>query len=108
VRAKRSPDAAASPKLTINLIELPGLSQRPGRGPGRHLSGDRPVFGYGRAERRQGRREAHHARVGRDLEVGGIDHVVTVAPHTAKIEGSSVLRWIADGSADAACIGEAV
>ena len=47
-----------------------------------------PCFGYGGADRRHGRREPIMARMVADLlEVVGIDHVVTVDPHTAQIEG---------------------
>jgi ribose-phosphate pyrophosphokinase len=55
---------------------------REARGAGR-ITAIVPFFGYGRADRRHGRREPIMARVVADLRQGlGIDHVVTVDLHT--------------------------
>ena|ERR1700761_3794670 len=49
---------------------------------------DRAFFGYGRADKRHGRREPIMARVVANLlEVVGISHIVTVDLHTPQIEG---------------------
>jgi ribose-phosphate pyrophosphokinase len=77
-----------SPPTNDHLIELLALADACRRAGAARIMAIVPFFGYGRADRRHGRREPIMARVVADLlEVVGIDHVVTVDPHTAQIEG---------------------
>ena len=77
-----------SPPTNDHLIELLALADACRRAGAARSIAIVPFFGYGRADRRHGRREPIMARVIADLlEVVGIDHVVTVDPHTAQIEG---------------------
>jgi ribose-phosphate pyrophosphokinase len=77
-----------SPPTNDHLIELLTLADACRRAGAARILATVPFFGYGRADRRHGRREPIMARVIADLlEVVGIDHVVTVDPHTARIEG---------------------
>jgi ribose-phosphate pyrophosphokinase len=77
-----------SPPTNDHLLELLALADACRRAGAARIMAIVPFFGYGRADRRHGRREPIMARVVADLlEVVGIDHVVTVDPHTAQIEG---------------------
>jgi ribose-phosphate pyrophosphokinase len=77
-----------SPPTNDHLIELLALADACRRAGAARIIAIVPFFGYGRADRRHGRREPILPRVIADLlEVVGIDHVVTVDPHTAQIEG---------------------
>jgi ribose-phosphate pyrophosphokinase len=77
-----------SPPTNDHLIELLALADACRRSGAARITAIVPFFGYGRADRRHGRREPIMARVVADLlEVVGIDHAVTVDPHTAQIEG---------------------
>jgi ribose phosphate pyrophosphokinase-like protein len=95
-----------SPPTNDHLIELLALADACRRAGAARSIAIVPFFGYGRVDRRHGRREPIMARMVADLlKVVGIDHVVTVDPHTAQIEGffsmprSIVLRpcrWSSD------------
>src|SRR3981081_3924968 len=77
-----------SPPANEHLIELLALADASRRAGATRITAIVPYFGYGRADRRHGAREPIMARMVADLlEVVGIDHVVTVDPHTAQIEG---------------------
>ena len=77
-----------SPPANEHLIELLALADASRRAGAIRITAIVPYFGYGRADRRHGAREPIMARMVADLlEVVGIDHVVTVDPHTAQIEG---------------------
>lgn len=77
-----------SPPVNDHLIELLALADACRRAGAARISAIVPFFGYGRADKRDGRREPIIARVVADLlEVVGIDHIVTVDLHTPQIEG---------------------
>jgi ribose-phosphate pyrophosphokinase len=77
-----------SPPTNDHLIELLALADACRRAGAARIIAVVPFLGYGRADRRHRRREPIMARVIADLlEIVGIDHVVTVDPHTAQIEG---------------------
>jgi ribose-phosphate pyrophosphokinase len=84
VRPRGLPDAADLATDNDHLIELLALADACRRAGAARIIAIVPFFGYGRADRRHGRRELIMARVIADLlEVVGIDRVVTVDPHTA-------------------------
>jgi ribose-phosphate pyrophosphokinase len=77
-----------SPPVNDHLIELLALADACRRAGAARISAIVPFFGYGRADKRHGRREPIMARVVADLlEVVGIGHIVTVDLHTPQIEG---------------------
>jgi ribose-phosphate pyrophosphokinase len=77
-----------SPPADDHLIELLAVADARRRAGAARIAAVVPFFGYGRSDNRHGRREPIMARMVADfLEVVGIDHVVTVDPHTAQIEG---------------------
>jgi ribose-phosphate pyrophosphokinase len=77
-----------SPPTNDHLIELFALADACHRAGSARIIAIVPFFGYGRADRRHGRREPIMARVVADLlEAVAIDHVVMVDPHTAQTEG---------------------
>jgi ribose-phosphate pyrophosphokinase len=77
-----------APPVNDHLIELLALADACRRAAAARLTALVPYFGYGRADRRSGRREPITGRVVADLlEVVGIQHVITVDLHTPQIEG---------------------
>jgi ribose-phosphate pyrophosphokinase len=77
-----------SPPTNDHLIELLALADACRRAGAARITAIVPFFGYGRADRRHGRREPIMARMVADLlEAVGITHIVTVDPHTSQIEG---------------------
>jgi ribose-phosphate pyrophosphokinase len=77
-----------SPPVNDHLVELLALADACRRAGAARISSIVPFFGYGRADKRHGRREPIMARVVADLlEVVGISQVVTVDLHTPQIEG---------------------
>jgi ribose-phosphate pyrophosphokinase len=71
-----------------HLVELLALADACRRAGAARISAVVPFFGYGRADKRHGRREPIMARVVADLlQIVGIGHVVTVDLHTPQIEG---------------------
>ena len=77
-----------SPPADDHLIELLALADACRRAGAARIVAVVPFFGYGRSDKRHGRREPIMARMVADfLEVAGVDHVVTVDPHTPQIEG---------------------
>ena len=77
-----------SPPTNDHLIELLALADACRRAGAARITAIVPFFGYGRADRRHGRREPIMARMVADLlEAVGITHIVTVDPHTPQIEG---------------------
>jgi ribose-phosphate pyrophosphokinase len=77
-----------APQVNDKLVELLALADASRRAGAAHVTAIVPYFGYGRADRRNGRRGPIMARVIADLlQVVGIGHVVTVDPHTPQIEG---------------------
>jgi ribose-phosphate pyrophosphokinase len=78
-----------SPPVNDHLIELLALADACRRAGAARISAIVPFFGYGRADKRHGRREPIMARVVADLlEVVGIDHIVTVDLHTPQTRAS--------------------
>jgi ribose-phosphate pyrophosphokinase len=76
-----------SPPANDHLIGLLALADASCRAGAARITVIVPYFGYGRADRRHGAREPIMARMVTDLlEVVGVDHVVTVDPHTVQIE----------------------
>jgi ribose-phosphate pyrophosphokinase len=77
-----------SPPVNDHLIELLALADACRRSGASRVSAIVPFFGYGRADKRNGRREPIMARVVADLlQVVGIRHIVTVDLHSPQIEG---------------------
>jgi ribose-phosphate pyrophosphokinase len=77
-----------SPPVNDHLMELLALADACRRAAAGHITAVVPYFGYGRADKRQGKREPITGRVVADLlETVGIGHVVTVDLHTPQIEG---------------------
>jgi ribose-phosphate pyrophosphokinase len=77
-----------SPPVNDHLIELLALADACRRAGAARITAIVPFFGYGRADKRHGRREPIMARVVADLlQVVGIGHVITVDLHTPQIEG---------------------
>lgn len=77
-----------SPPVNEHLVELLALADACRRAGAARMTAIVPFFGYGRADKRHGRREPIMARVVADLlEAVGISHIVTVDLHTPQIEG---------------------
>jgi hypothetical protein len=77
-----------SPPVNDHLVELLAMADACRRAAAASITAIVPYFGYGRADKRHGRREAITGRVVADLlQVVGISHVVTVDLHTPQIEG---------------------
>ena len=77
-----------SPPVNDHLVELLALADACRRAAAARITAIVPYFGYGRADKRHGRREPITGRVIADLlEAVGIGHVVTVDLHTPQIEG---------------------
>jgi ribose-phosphate pyrophosphokinase len=77
-----------APPVNDHLVELVALADACRRAGAGRISAIVPFFGYGRADKRLGRREPIMARVVADLmEVVGISHVITVDLRTPQIEG---------------------
>ena len=74
-----------------HLIELIALADACRRAGAARIAAVVPFFGYGRSDKRRGRRSPIMARTAADfagfLEVAGIDHVITVDPQAAQSEG---------------------
>ena len=77
-----------SPPVDQHLVELLAFVDACRRGAADRVTAIVPYFGYGRADKRVGRREPIMARVVADLlQSAGIDHLVAVDLHTPQIEG---------------------
>jgi ribose-phosphate pyrophosphokinase len=77
-----------SPPVNDHLVELLALADACRRSGASRVSAIVPFFGYGRADKRNGKREPIMARVVADLlQVVGIRHIVTVDLHSLQIEG---------------------
>jgi ribose-phosphate pyrophosphokinase len=77
-----------SPPVNDHLVELLALADACRRAAAARITAVVPYFGYGRADKRHGRREPIMGRVVADLlQAVGISHVVTVDLHTPQIEG---------------------
>ena len=77
-----------SPPVDNHLFELFALADACRRAAAARITAIVPYFGYGRADRRDGRPEPVMARVVADLlETVGVDAVMTVDLHTPQIEG---------------------
>jgi ribose-phosphate pyrophosphokinase len=79
---------STAPPVNDHLIELLALADACRRAVAARITAVMPYFGYGRADKRIGRREPIMARVVADLlQAVGVDHIVTVDLHTPQIEG---------------------
>ena len=79
---------STAPPVNDRLIELLALADACRRAVAARITAVMPYFGYGRADKRVGRRESIMARVVADLlQAVGVDHIVTVDLHTPQIEG---------------------
>jgi ribose-phosphate pyrophosphokinase len=79
---------STAPPVNDHLIELLALADACRRAVAARITAVMPYFGYGRADKRVGRREPIMARVVADLlQAVGVDHIVTVDLHTPQIEG---------------------
>jgi ribose-phosphate pyrophosphokinase len=79
---------STSPPVNDHLIELLALTDACRRAAATRITAIMPYFGYARADKRHGRREPITARMVADLlQAVGVNHVVTVDPHTPQIEG---------------------
>jgi ribose-phosphate pyrophosphokinase len=77
-----------SPPVNDHLVELLALADACRRAAAARITAVVPYFGYGRADKRHGRREPITGRMVADLlEAVGIAQIVTVDPHTPQIEG---------------------
>jgi ribose-phosphate pyrophosphokinase len=77
-----------SPPVNDNLVELLAIADACRRASAASITAIVPYFGYGRADKRHGRREPITGRVVADLlQVVGVSHVITVDLHTPQIEG---------------------
>jgi ribose-phosphate pyrophosphokinase len=77
-----------SPPVNDHLVELMALADACRRAGAARMTAIVPFFGYGRADKRHGRREPIMARVVADLlETVDMDHVIMVDLHTPQIEG---------------------
>jgi ribose-phosphate pyrophosphokinase len=77
-----------SPPVNDHLVELLALADACRRAAAERVTAVVPYFGYGRADKRHGRREPITGRVVADLlQAVGITHVVTVDLHTPQMEG---------------------
>lgn len=77
-----------SPPVNDHLVELLAMADACRRAAAASITAIVPYFGYGRADKRHGRREPITGRVVADLlQVVGISHVVTVDLHAPQIEG---------------------
>ena len=77
-----------SPPVNDHLVELLALADACRRAGASRITAIVPLFGYGRADKRHGKRESIMARVVADLlQVVGIGHIVTVDLHSPQIEG---------------------
>jgi ribose-phosphate pyrophosphokinase len=75
------------PLVNDNLLELLALADACRRDGAARITAIMPFFGYSRADKRHGR-EPIMARVVADLlQSVGIDHIVSVDPHSPQIEG---------------------
>jgi ribose-phosphate pyrophosphokinase len=79
---------STSPPVNEHLVELLVLADACRRAAAACITAVVPYFGYGRADKRHGRREPITARVVADvLHTVGIAYVVTMDLHTPQIEG---------------------
>src|SRR3979411_3162010 len=77
-----------SPPVNDHLVELLGLADACRRAGAARITAIVPFFGYGRADKRNSKREPIMARVVADLmQTVGISHIVTVDLHAPQIEG---------------------
>jgi ribose-phosphate pyrophosphokinase len=77
-----------SPPVNDHLVELLAMADACRRAAAATITAIVPYFGYGRADKRHGRREPITGRLVADLlQVAGISHVITVDLHTPQIEG---------------------
>jgi ribose-phosphate pyrophosphokinase len=77
-----------SPPVNDHLVELLALADTCRHAGAARMTAIAPFFGYGRADKRNGRPEPIMARVVADLlQVVGISHVVALDLHTPQIEG---------------------
>ncbi|HET7565567.1 MAG TPA: ribose-phosphate pyrophosphokinase [Gemmatimonadaceae bacterium] len=77
-----------SPPVNDHLIELLIIADAARRASAAHITAIVPYFGYARADKRSGCREAITARMVADLlQHTGIDHVITLDLHTPQAEG---------------------
>jgi ribose-phosphate pyrophosphokinase len=77
-----------SPPVNDQLVELLALADACRRAGASRTTSIVPFFGYGRADKRHGKREPIMARVVADLlQVVGIGYIVTVDLHAPQIEG---------------------
>jgi ribose-phosphate pyrophosphokinase len=84
---------ATSPPVNDHLVELLALADVCRRAVATRNTAVMPYFGYGRADKRTGRREPIMARVAADLlQAVGVDNIVTIDPHTRQVEVSFMRR----------------
>jgi len=84
---------ATSPPVNDHLVELLALADVCRRAVATRITAVMPYFGYGRADKRTGRREPIMARVAADLlQAVGVDNIVTIDPHTRQVEVSFMRR----------------
>ncbi|MGO8951224.1 MAG: ribose-phosphate diphosphokinase [Ktedonobacterales bacterium] len=77
-----------SPPVDEHLMELLIFADACRRAAASRITAVVPYFGYARADKRRGRREAITASLVAELiQVAGIDHVLTVDAHTDQLEG---------------------
>jgi len=77
-----------SPPVSEHLVELLAFADACRRAAAARMVAVIPYFGYGRADRRHGRREPISAGMVADLlQAVGVDHVITVDLHAPQTEG---------------------
>lgn len=77
-----------SPPVDENLVELLSFADAARRAAADRITAIVPYFGYARADKRHGYREAITARmVGDVLQAVGVEHVITIDLHAPQIEG---------------------
>ena len=81
-----------SPPVNDHLVELLALADACRRAGASRITAIVPFFGYGRADKRHGKREPIMARVVADLlQVVGVGHIVTVDLHSRGSRASFML-----------------
>ena len=78
-----------SPPVNDNLVELLAFADACRRAAAARVIAVVPYFGYARSDRRGGRRDPIMSSLAAALlQTAGIDHLITVDPHSPQIEGS--------------------
>jgi ribose-phosphate pyrophosphokinase len=79
---------STAPPVNDHLMELLAFADGCRRASAARITAVIPYFGYGRSDKRHGRREPIGARLVADLlQTAGVGHVITIDLHSSQIEG---------------------